>query len=271
MQELIKNNNLTNADINIVHNYLNTSGGYVSNFTNNSFDKFIFNSIGEKIYSQKYDSPNPLTTKSKANRLTRLLEIESNDVILQLISELKIREDLKNVPSKAQTDIHNSTLYNQVIQKLSKNTTKFIELNKNKINRDFSKRQLDKIDKRMELSDYEGVITSCKSLIDDVFVDLHFKISGTQLDSKLNTLKQFRQLALILNLDANKDREDIFNQMLSSMSSMVQALAELRNKSSDGHSHDYLVLRHHAKLTKNLTFTLVEFLYDTAEYQKLIT
>lgn len=44
----------------------------------------------------------------------------------------------------------------------------------------------------------------------------------------------------------------------------------MRNKMSDSHDHyhKFKPSRHHAVLCKNSTFTIIDFLFDTMEYQE---
>ena len=63
------------------------SGGYVLRFSNRTFDEFFDEVAGIAIYSERYES----NGTSKANRLRRFWEVESDTlvgtVLVELISE----------------------------------------------------------------------------------------------------------------------------------------------------------------------------------------
>ena len=59
-------------------------GGYVLEFSNRTFDEFIFDSIGKTIYDSKYD----YSSGSKANRLRAFWSVEPNYVVGKLLEDL---------------------------------------------------------------------------------------------------------------------------------------------------------------------------------------
>lgn len=60
------------------------SGGYVLDFSNSSFQRFIFNSVKLDIYNTKYDRYG----SSKANRLRALWDIEADSIVGRLLEEM---------------------------------------------------------------------------------------------------------------------------------------------------------------------------------------
>lgn len=59
--------------------------GYVLDFTNATFESFVFKSVSISIYDFKYESE---TGGSKAKRLRRLVRIENNQIVFKLFSDL---------------------------------------------------------------------------------------------------------------------------------------------------------------------------------------
>lgn len=67
------------ADINYgdkltIEKFLGMSSGYVLDFSNRSFEEFVYDAVGVNIYDDKYD----YESGSKANRLRAFFKIESN-------------------------------------------------------------------------------------------------------------------------------------------------------------------------------------------------
>lgn len=80
----------------------------------------------------------------------------------------------------------------------------------------------------------------------------------------------YKRVQKLLNLEPDrKDISDALRAVLSGLSSIVHGLAPLRNKMSDAHPAVFQPSRHHAKLAVNAAKTLVDFLFDTYEYQRI--
>lgn len=65
---------LTSLEKTILEKFLDMGSGYVLNFSNRSFQEFIFENTGFDIYNQKYD----YESGSKANRLRAFWKNEGN-------------------------------------------------------------------------------------------------------------------------------------------------------------------------------------------------
>jgi len=57
-------------------------------------------------------------------------------------------------------------------------------------------------------------------------------------------------------------------EILRGFISIVNGLASLRNTASDAHARSYRPEQHHARLAVNTAKTVVDFLFETYEYQK---
>jgi len=58
--------------------------GYVLNFSNKTFEEFVFDSTGLNIYDNKYE----FGSGSKANRLRKFWSVESNQTVAKLLTDL---------------------------------------------------------------------------------------------------------------------------------------------------------------------------------------
>ncbi|MCR9170948.1 MAG: abortive infection family protein [bacterium] len=72
---------LNYADKRIIEKFLGMGSGYVLDFSNRTFEEFVYDSVGINIYENKYD----FESGSKANRLRAFLKLESNHRVGVLI------------------------------------------------------------------------------------------------------------------------------------------------------------------------------------------
>lgn len=76
--------NLSNTDKTKLEALFEMRGGYVLDFSNNTFRDFIYNSVSLDIFDSKYD----YYSNSKANRLRAFWREESDDIVGKLIGDL---------------------------------------------------------------------------------------------------------------------------------------------------------------------------------------
>jgi hypothetical protein len=128
---------------------------------------------------------------------------------------------------------------------------------------------LKQCDKRIEDGDYPGAITRARRLIEGVFKEIIFNITGEKVNGneKLPTL--LKQVQRCLNLDSGDEKlTDPLKQVISGLVNVVNGLTTIRNKVGDAHSNNSNLRLHHALLVVNSAKTLVTFLFDTYDYQR---
>jgi hypothetical protein len=76
--------NLSNTEKRKLEQLLDMGGGYVMNFSNRTFDEFVIDSTGRKIYDSRYE----YESGSKANRLRGFWQQEGNSVVGKLMRDL---------------------------------------------------------------------------------------------------------------------------------------------------------------------------------------
>ena len=137
------------------------------------------------------------------------------------------------------------------------------------LSHEFISQQLDKSKDRLERRDYDGAITSARSLLEAVLSELERTYDPQPPDYDGNLLKLYRRVQRHLNLTPGQEGlANCLRQILSGMTSVVNGLAALRNKMSDAHVITYRAEERHARLAVNCARTMVQFLFDTSEYQK---
>lgn len=101
------------------------SGGYVFNFSNNSFQRFIYDSIKVDVYNSKYE----IYGNSKANRLRAIWDLEN---------ELKVGKLTEDLLDYYITD---KKLNNQEVSKNIKEVIDECLINANKLQGKYSKQE----------------------------------------------------------------------------------------------------------------------------------
>jgi hypothetical protein len=252
---------------------LNMSGGYVLNFSNNSLSEFFSSELCIDIYDSKYS----YGTGSKANRVRKFWEISNDAIVAESIMKMLKYVEAQKVLGNFDFDFHPELLNEALLQKAQNIANELFSskvginvINEDRLTREFAKEQLEKCKKKIIENDFSGVITNARSLLEDVMCkEIYKQVTGTILESKGNLIDDWKELAKKLNLDAEKAPDEFLKQILRGLGSIVQGLASMRNKMSDGHSPNYKSERHHAVLAINSALTIIEFLFDTLEFQNL--
>jgi hypothetical protein len=137
------------------------------------------------------------------------------------------------------------------------------------ISQEFIHDQVEKCGSKLATGDYDGAITNARSLLEAVLVEMERRISGGDPATDGDLGKLYKRVTKLLNLDPNKKGLDAaFVEILRGFISIVNGLASLRNTASDAHARSYRPEQHHARLAVNTAKTVVDFLFETYEYQK---
>jgi hypothetical protein len=137
------------------------------------------------------------------------------------------------------------------------------------LNHKFIDEQIRKANERLGNGDYYGVITTARSLVEELLKQIILKANKEVPKWEGDIMKLYKPAIEALNLDVSqKDLTDTIKQVLRGLKSIIIGLSSLRNKMSDSHAPTYEPSKHHAKLAINTAFTLCEFLLDNLEYQR---
>ena len=141
--------------------------------------------------------------------------------------------------------------------------------NLNQLSDEFVKEQIKKAEERLNSRDYDGAITTSRTLVERV-LEGYCVITGNDIsDNKGNLLKLYKEVKEVLNLDpSQKDLSDTLKQILSGLNSVLVGLSGLSNRMGDRHSRKYKPAKHHAKLAINVANTFCQFIVESHEYQQ---
>lgn len=114
--------------------------------------------------------------------------------------------------------------------------------------------------------DPEGAITAGKTLLESACKHI-LDINNIEYSNKTDFKGLYKLVADSLNMSPEQHSEQVFKQILSGCSSVVNGLGALRNKYSDAHGQGLNNIRpsaRHARLVVNLAGTMTLFLVETA-------
>lgn len=120
---------------------------------------------------------------------------------------------------------------------------------------------------RLVSQDFDGAITTARTLLETVLVELDHRLPGDASDHKGELLRLYRSVQRKLRLDPNDQDVASLQEILRGLTSIASGLGSLRNKMGDAHAPSFRPHRHHAVLAVNAALTVVHFLYETEQYQ----
>jgi hypothetical protein len=126
----------------------------------------------------------------------------------------------------------------------------------------------DKCRVKLETGDYDGAITNARTLLEVVLGELEETLTGARSDYGGDLPRQYKAVSRMLRLD--DEREDLdarFKDVVRGLVTVVNGLAPLRNKLSDGHARVRMPARHHAEVVVNAATTVAVFLAQSYEAQ----
>jgi hypothetical protein len=129
---------------------------------------------------------------------------------------------------------------------------------------------MQKCKEKIEKNDYSGAITNARGLVEAICRKIESECLSITTAYDGDLIQLFNRTAKILNLDpSRKDISISLKQIISGLFQIINGLAQVRNKMSDAHGASYKPSRHHAKLAVNSAMTLIDFLFDSMNYQKI--
>lgn len=121
-----------------------------------------------------------------------------------------------------------------------------------------------KCDSRLASGDLDGAITAARTMLEAVLVELEKRLAGAPGDYKGDLPRQFKAVTKQLRIDDERDDlNDNFKQVARGLVQVVNGLAPIRNKMSDGHARQRKPEVHHARVIVNATKTVATFLVES--------
>jgi hypothetical protein len=126
----------------------------------------------------------------------------------------------------------------------------------------------DKCTSKLESGDFDGAVTNARTLLEAVLGELEDLLSGSRADYAGDLPRQYKAVSKMLRLDEDRDDLDArFKDVIRGLVTIVNGLAPLRNKLSDGHARVRKPARHHAEVVVNAAKTVAIFLSESYRVQ----
>lgn len=251
--------------------FLGMGSGYVLNFSDHTFSKFVQEAVDFEIHSDKYS----IHGSSKAKKLRAFWEVESDYVVGRLLNALiDYAQEAAHEPTE---ETKRSAERSRAIASRLLTSGPSLDDLKQKA-KSLDANHLAEQIRRMEDSvetDPSLAIGTAKELIETccktILSERGQEISGTP-DIPTLTKATLKELNLVPEVVPNAARgADVIKRLLSNLSTIGHGLAELRGLYGTGHgqhgSTSGLTTRH-AKLAVGAASTLAVFLFETHEQTK---
>lgn len=233
--------------------------GYVLDFSTNDFDVFTADSIGIPLCG-KYGL-------SKGKSLTAYCSEAPHSDVVKLLSDLLSYYELNIYDNYGEEKNHAlfdkcKTIIERESGAVHIETPAITCVNRDYII-DISSRALRDIEQR----DYDSAITKARTLLEEVFCYVLEQKEITPIKSG-NMMELYRQVRDAYNMHTDKDMDKRIKTLLSGLNSIVSAISEMRNKSSDAHgvgASRINICEHHARLFVNSSMTMADFIISVAD------
>ena len=129
---------------------------------------------------------------------------------------------------------------------------------------------IEKANKKLAAGDYDGAITNCYTLVEELLKKLLRKTADTAYSKNEGDIRKlYKKLSDRLNLNPKGENLESYLQLiLRGLQQQIDGLYHLANKAGDRHSKLYKPSKHHAQLAVNVALTLCQFLLESYKYEK---
>lgn len=240
------------------------NSGYVLDFSNRTFEMFVFDSVGINIYEQKYS----IDGESKGKRLMCFLRIEPNYIAAKLIEDL-YKYKKEHCPHWFQADFDTIFLQEEKLQNLCqqlKNTSGIGEVAtiKETLIEDYDKKEtiiilLKEVEDALRQKKFQAGLDRLHTFVVKYvrYLCTKYRIHASQ-DKALHSI--FGEY--VKHLEANKLIEsEMTLRILKSSISVLESFNHVRNNKSLAHDNQILNYQESHLIFKNI-INCVEFLHE---------
>jgi hypothetical protein len=249
---------ITTLDFPAIEAVLGMESGYVLHFTNRTFANF-FAELGIDIDKEFPEG-------SKAKRLRALLHKAEPALAARVLEELLAQR------GQGESDDQSQQLskYRGIIARLrGVRVASTATVSTEVLSLAYVTELEAKTDKRLANADFEGAITTARTMLEAVLLELERRMAGCPGDHKGDLQRLFKSVAKQLRIDEERqDLDDNFKQVVRGLVQIVNGLAPIRNKMSDGHPRERKPAAHHARVIVNAAKTVATFLVESYLFQR---
>jgi hypothetical protein len=223
--------NLTYTEQETIEIFLVMKNGYVMDFSNRTFQEFIIKSVGRNIYDEKYN----YDSNSKANRLRRFIEVESNYTVGTLLSAFceywRLKVNTREIDQKNDENLYNECL--KIAERLKKeNIVEDIDaniLNVDDKNIELLKQSLKNKNQIPEdiISQILTLINEYKGIEEDIYNELLGVLDLIKVGQEIKAIKDLTKIIENLLKDKYKNEEKFKGQKFVPFAKLIEYAKEL--------------------------------------------
>lgn len=249
---------VTTFELLAIDSVLGMGGGYVLDFTNRTFAMFFAD--------LRIDIDEEFPEGSKANRLRDFLRSsQPGRVATVLTALLEHRGD-----REGDEESRDLAKYKSVVGRLSSSGVAFsvATAQTDILSLAYVAELNNKTNQRLTAGDFDGAITTARTLLESVLVEIEERLTGRRQDHKRDLQGQFTVVRKLMRIDEERaDLDANFKTVIKGLVQVVNGLAPLRNKMGDGHARERKPAAHHARFVVNAAKTVASFLVESYLYQ----
>jgi len=137
------------------------------------------------------------------------------------------------------------------------------------ISTEFLRQQIDKCEKKLSSSDFDGAITNARALVEEVLLEIEERLTGQRGKNGGDMAVLYNRIKKLINFDPGQEGlNESLKQILQGLNSIVLGVSKLRTKASDSHSREFKPNEHHARLAVNSAMTFTSFVIESYFYQQ---
>lgn len=232
-------------------------GGYVLDFDNDGFNAFTKKHVGVAL-TEKY-------RKSKGKSLEDFCYSSSDEDATKLLLAFFEHYEL-NCRDKPEEERF-STEYKRCKTILEKKSSVFLEMPAMNATADEHVKEMRRrAFESYKNGDFESTVTKSRTLLEYVFRYAITQRGETPIDN--GEIQQlYKQVRKLYNMHVDDKTDKRVKKLLSGLNTILDAIAELRNKNSDSHVtlSKGVIKSHHALLCLNSAITMAEFILSVEQ------
>ena len=130
----------------------------------------------------------------------------------------------------------------------------------------------DRIKDDLDNKDYDSVITTSRTLLEEVLIYIIERMTFERYKSNGDLVKIYQDATDLLNMRQNKDWDKRVNELLGGLHKLVNAISSMRNMNSDAHgagSSRFNINKREALLVANSSMMLAEYWLSVFENRQV--
>ena len=250
---------ITTLELPAIEDVFGMGGGYVLGFSNRSFAMFFAD--------HGIDIDRDFPEGSKANRMRAFLRSGEPGRVAQVLEALLEHRGVR-VGDESSTQL---LKVKNIIARLRKTQVAMMPVTRgiDVLSLAYVHELETKTDQRLAAADLEGAITTARTMLEAVLLELERQLTTAPGDHKGDLQRLFKAVAKQLRIDEERaDLDDNFKQVVRGLVQVVNGLAPIRNKMSDGHPRERKPAPHHARVIVNAAKTVAMFLIESYVFQR---